>query len=91
MVAVKLNLDGVEVNNFMLVEKARHMFYSDRHTMELMDCDLHFAYGMDMGWLKVNHILPYMLPPIIEILYISPANISFILRNILCQDQVFFF
>ena len=35
MVAVKLNLDGVEVNNFMLVEKARHMFYSDRHTMEL--------------------------------------------------------
>ena len=35
MVAVKLNLDGVEVKNFMLVEKARHMFYSDRHTMEL--------------------------------------------------------
>ena len=35
MIAVKLNLDGVEVKNFMLVEKARHVFYLDRHTMEL--------------------------------------------------------
>ncbi len=35
MVAVKLNLDGVEMKNFMLVEKARHVFYLDRHTMEL--------------------------------------------------------